>query len=215
MNRRIPPVLEQLLHAADGRAVDDAWAGFLEEYSRLILHSARSFGGSHDAVMDRYAYVLEQLRRDEFHRLRAYAADGRGKFTTWLVVVVRRLCLDRERARYGRSDRGPPELHRRRQQLADLVAADVDPELLPVNAPSPEDDLRRSELNAGLEEAMARLEPADRVILRLRYQDEVPAGEIARICSMPSVFHVYRRLNRIYEQLRKALLNAGIRNAAP
>jgi DNA-directed RNA polymerase specialized sigma24 family protein len=44
--------------------------------------------------MDGYAYVLEALRSDDYRRLRAYAADGRSKFSTWLVVVARRLCLD-------------------------------------------------------------------------------------------------------------------------
>jgi hypothetical protein len=52
-----------LLHADDGQALDRAWSGFVEEYGRLILHVARAQGGQHDDIMDRYTYVLEQLRR--------------------------------------------------------------------------------------------------------------------------------------------------------
>jgi RNA polymerase sigma factor (sigma-70 family) len=215
MSRRNPPALERLLRADDGTALDGAWSEFLEEYSRLILHGARSFGGSNDAVMDRYAYVLEQLRRDDFRRLRRYASDGRGKFTTWLVVVVRRLCLDQERARYGRPRGGSPEQHRQRRDLADLIGVEVDPELLPAPTSSPEDDAVRGELHAELRGAVASLDPSERLLLRLRFQDEVPASEIARIYSLPNVFHVYRRLNRICDRLRQALLEAGVSDPAP
>lgn len=62
--------------------------------------------------MDRYAHVLDKLQVDDFRRLRTFVADGRGKFTTWLTVVVRRICLDHHRQRYGRvRERGRPEWH--------------------------------------------------------------------------------------------------------
>jgi len=207
--------VERLLQATEGASVDGAWREFLEEYSRLIMHGARSLGGSHDAVMDRYAYVLEQLRRDDFHKLRGYAADGRGKFTTWLLVVVRRLCLDEARRRYGRPSGEPSERDRARRRLADLVAAEVDPDLLPGSTRSPEEDLRTNELHGELHAAVAQLEPSERLLLRLRFQDEVPVTEIARICSFPNVFHVYRCLNRIFDRLRRDLLDAGVRDANP
>lgn len=54
----------------------------------------RRFRGGHDAAMDRYAYMLAQLRCSDFTPLQCHAADGRSAFTTWLVVVARRLCLD-------------------------------------------------------------------------------------------------------------------------
>ena len=44
--------------------------------------------------MDHYAFMLDRLQEDGFHRLRAFAGDGRGQFTTWLVVVARRLCVE-------------------------------------------------------------------------------------------------------------------------
>jgi hypothetical protein len=42
-----------------------------------------------------------------------------------------------------------------------------------------------------------------------------PSAEIARIGSFPTVFHVYRRLNGIFEELRQTLHEAGVRDAAP
>ena len=81
---------------------EPAWAAFLSKHSGLLLHVARSLGGDDDAAMDRYAFMLDALRRDGCLRLRGYVADGRSQFSTWLIVVARRLCLDEYRHRYGR-----------------------------------------------------------------------------------------------------------------
>jgi len=62
-----------------------------------LLHTARTRHPDYDTAMDGYADVLEALRRDDFRRLRGCAADGRSKFTTWLMVVTRRLLLDSPR----------------------------------------------------------------------------------------------------------------------
>lgn len=216
VRRSIPPPLEHLLEANDRASCEAAWAAFLDQYSRLILHVARSIGGSHDAAMDRYAHALEQLRRDDYQRLRSFAADGRGKFTTWLVVVVRRLCLDQARTRYGR-DRGGGsafvDARATRRRLVDLVGADVDTDLLASAGGNPEDDAAAAELRERLRTAIADLDPGERLMLRLRFQDEVPVKEIARVLSLPSVFHVYRSLNRILEQLRTTLRAAGVDGA--
>lgn len=215
MSRSSPAALERLLGAADSSARESAWSEFLDEYNRLILHGARSLGGPQDAVMDRYAFVLERLRRDDFARLRGYAADGRGKFTTWLLVVVRRLCLDEARSRYGRQRGGSPELHRQRREVADLVAVEFDPDLLETAGPSPEQAARMSDLRERLRGAVEQLDSRERLMLRLRYHDEVAVAEMARILSFPNVFHVYRRLNHVLEKLRDALRDAGVEDARP
>src|SRR5262249_41817793 len=101
----LPAELSQLLAAAEPQGAEGAWGEFVHAHSRLLLHVARSMAKDHDDAMDRFAYLLEQLRRDDCRRLRGFVADGRSKFTTWLVVVARRLCLDYDRRRYGRADR--------------------------------------------------------------------------------------------------------------
>ena len=97
MDVPVPYELSHLLAHLEPPARDEAWTAFVQANSKLILFVAHSLGSDHDDVMDRYTFILDQLRRDDFHRLRAYGADGRGKFTTWLVVVARRLCLDHRR----------------------------------------------------------------------------------------------------------------------
>src|SRR5690242_433674 len=122
-----PPELARLFTAADPPTHDAAWAAFVAAHSRLLLHTARSLNHDYDAAMDGYAHVLEALRSDNYRRLRAYVADGRGKFSTWLVVVARRLCLDFHRQRYGRwrgSD--ADEAHATRARLVDLISEEID-----------------------------------------------------------------------------------------
>src|SRR5678816_3144652 len=61
----------------------------------------------------------------------------------------------------------------------------------------PEGNLRAIELSGALEEVMATLAPADQVLLRLRFDDDLSAQQIARTLRFPSQFHVYRRINAL------------------
>jgi RNA polymerase sigma factor (sigma-70 family) len=204
---RSPPTqLRQLLEAADGPDQERAWTEFLDAYSRLILYVARQIPRDHDVVMDRYAFVLERLREQSCRRLRTFAADGRGKFTTWLMVVVRRLCLDHDRLKHGRAPkpgaRGSSTPPRR---LMELV---LDPEVLdrlPSGGPSADEELERDQMLQKLGAAVATLSPSDQLLLTLRYHDDRSAREIASLMSLPTAFHVYRRLNRVHGSLRQAL----------
>src|SRR4051794_9039666 len=161
----LPRVLEQSARATDGSAIlpldlqrlldgphaaarEAAWAALVQSHSRLLLHTACSVVADYDAAMDAYAYVLETLREDDFRRLRTFAADGRSSFGTWLVVVVRRLCIDRHRRRYGRLPRGTHDVataeHQRaaRRRLLDLTASPIDAlELTDDSAAAPDAEL--------------------------------------------------------------------------
>jgi RNA polymerase sigma factor (sigma-70 family) len=208
-----------LLDHPEQSARDEAWTVFVQGNSKLILYVARSLGGDHDDVMDRYAFVLAQLRRDDFHRLRAYGNDGRGKFTTWLVVVVRRLCLDHRREKYGRvrgDDGNLEDGHRMRGRLVDLISDEgALTELVDASASGPEERLRAAQLDDALKSAVSALEPEDRLLLRLRFEDDLSAIEIARLMSCRSPFDVYRRLRRVLGALRTALVSRGIGEPAP
>jgi DNA-directed RNA polymerase specialized sigma24 family protein len=103
MSAASPSELPALLHAPTQAAREEAWAGFVAAYSEPILRVVRSLGGDHDLVMDRYAFVLDHLRENDCQRLKTFARPGAGPFALWLVVVVRRLCLDHHRARFGRA----------------------------------------------------------------------------------------------------------------
>ena len=215
MSAVLPAELSWLLAASDTNAQDQAWAAFVAEHSRLLLSVARSLNSDRDAAMDGYTYVLEQLRADGCRRLRAFAPDGRSKFSTWLVVVARRLCVDQRRSRYGRMrDDDSVAVMAARRRLLDLVA-EMDPDEIASKGVDPSQSLQAGELHEALEAALARLAPADRVLLKLRFEDDLSAREIAAVLRMPTLFHVYRRLDALLKELRAALRTRGVEEAEP
>jgi RNA polymerase sigma factor (sigma-70 family) len=166
--------------------------------------------------MDAYAYLLEQLRSDDFRRLRAYTAQSDCRFTTWLVVVARRLCLDRVRQQYGRQRSAGHQNHEVRRRLVDLLADALDAsELADPADHNPETHLRANELNRALLSALMGLEPRDRLLLKLRFADGLAAREIGQVMRFPTPFHVYRRLNTLLRELRTALAQRGVQDAEP
>jgi RNA polymerase sigma factor (sigma-70 family) len=208
MAEDFPSELSSLLGATDAAAREAAWPAFLNSYSRLLLHVARQVGHDYDAAMDAYTYIVEQLRAGDYHRLRGYAGDGRSKFTTWLVVVARRLCLDHLRHRYGRvRENGDAQdtSHAGRRRLEDLLAEQVDVTDLPDAAAGPDAELIASEQSCRLAARLSELEPRDRLLLKLRFEDDLSAREIASLVGYPTPFHVYRRLNTLLVSLRARL----------
>ena len=80
----------------------EAWTTFLESYSSDILQIVQVFEREPDCRTDCFLFVCQQLSKNQFRRLRRFQPGGRARFTTWLQVVVRNLCLDWHRQEYGR-----------------------------------------------------------------------------------------------------------------
>ena len=201
----------------DSSQLEAAWRGFVTEHTRLLLHVARSLFKTHDEVMDAYAYILEQLRANDCRRLRDFAANPRSRLSTWLVVVSRRLCLDFYRRRYGRDHGGTAGDQRAmRRRLQNLVGEDVEVHELPATRIVGADMLmRQAELQNALDRALNEVGVSDRLLLRLRFDDELSAQEIARLLGFSSAFHVYRRVNALLARLRRSLEAQGIESALP
>lgn len=221
MGSTLPPELARLFDADDSVSRDQAWGVFVRRYSRLLFHAAKSTTDGYDDTMDRYTFVLDQLCEGDFQRLRRYASDGRTQFSTWLVLVARRVCIDYHRARYGRRradgpDCAPSDATTSRRQLVDLLGARIDIEAIADGArPSPELALRAAELRQALGNALAQLPAKDRILLKLRFEDDASAREIATMMSFPSQFHVYRRLTTVMGQLRRHLQSRGVGDPRP
>lgn len=212
-----PSELGKLLSASREDAKEQAWEQFLAAHSRLMLHTVRQTSRGHDETMDRYAFVLDKLRVNDYQRLQAYRPDERTRFTTWLVVVVRRLCVDHHRAVYGRprgSEVSPAAIARR--DLAELVTTKVDIDAVADQADlSPEQQLRAKQLHESLSAAIAALTPRDRLLIRLRFDDAIPVKEISDLMGFPSQFHVYRQLKTVFRHLRRQLSVSGFRDGRP
>ncbi len=207
-----PPELVRLLDHAAAPDFEARWADFVRVFSRLLLHTSRKVTTDADGAMDAYAYILEQLRKDDCHRLRAFTDDGRARFTTWLVVVARRLCLDHHRSRYGRARaQADPQERASRRKLENLVSDELDAGSIAADAAgSPDAALQRAELTGALAQVLQGLAPRERLLLTLRFEDDESASRIARLLGYPTAFHVYRHLNSLLGRLRKQLQDKGI-----
>ena len=213
-----PPELQDLLQASSATARDEAWSRFVARFSPLLLHTARTVAREQDRTMDAYAHLLEQLREDDSRRLRRYLENTGAQFTTWLVVVARRLCVDFLRQRYGRAPTAPGKAadHATRRRLEDLIAVEIDEvTALAETRAGPDESLRRCDLHLALQAALAQLPPAHRLLLGLRFEDNLPVREIAKLLRYPTPFHVYRTLNAVLAELRQVLAARGVADAEP
>jgi RNA polymerase sigma factor (sigma-70 family) len=218
----VPDEVQRLLGAAPGSEADQAWSGFLAAYSGLLLRAATLHGADYDAVLDRYAYMLDELRRDDCRRIRRFVADGRAGFSSWLTVVARRLCLDHHRSRYGRRRRAAGFESAMmacgfaaRRRLADLGSAVEDLDTVEdTGARGMDDALDDQHRRELLARAVALLSPADQILLRLRFEQGLSAREIAPVVGLRTPFHVYRRLQSVCGSLRAGMALAGGRRLA-
>jgi RNA polymerase sigma factor (sigma-70 family) len=210
-----PIALGQLLAASDSIVREAAWDELITKHTRLLLAVARSFGGGHDEAMERYSYILEKLLESDFRRLRTFDAESGASFSTWLTVATRRLCLDHHRSRYGRhrptvTDQADP-LRALRRCIVDSVSSDVDADSLSDSTLVPGDaQAMIDERDTALRRELMRLAPRDRLLLALRFEDDLSASRISRILGLATPFNVYRRLNVVLRQLRAALESRGI-----
>ena len=217
MTQPVPRQLSELLNAPHAAARNGAWNAFMGEYSKLLLRTAQRASSSHDDAMDHYAFILEQLQEDDFRRLRRFAAGGRGRFSTWLVVVARRLCVDRHRHQYGRpqavrdSGQADAVAQTTRRNLLDLIANEIDVDRLEdEDSLHPDAELLSAERRQTLTAAVAELGLDDQLLLTLRFEDDISVQKIAPMIGLQSRFQVHRRLRHVLEQLRRKLIARGM-----
>lgn len=213
----VPPRLTAILEAPDPGAREVAWEEFVREYSGIILHAVRNRSSSQDEAMDRYVFALEQLKAEGFKRLRTFSANGRGEFTTWLFVVVRRLGVDHHRREFGRLKTAPGSAasgsleQAARHRLARFLAEEMDLDRIrDSHTPDPETAAFLEERRQALGQALDGLEPRDRLLVTLRFVDGLAVREIAQAMGFQSPFQVYRRLEKILSSLKDRLLSRGI-----
>lgn len=90
------------------------------------------------------------------------------------------------------------------------MAVQLDPEWRSTTDETPDAALLQEEISGALHAALATLDSDDRSLLALRFEDARPVSEIAAILHLPTVFHVYRRLNAALGVLRRALARRGL-----
>jgi RNA polymerase sigma factor (sigma-70 family) len=168
--------------------------------------------------MDRYRHLVEALSADDYRRLRGYRVDSRSSFAAWLTVVSRRLSVDFERSRGGRADRGvggtSEDRRKIRRRLLDLVGTAEDPDSLASSDVGVAETLESEERREAVERALGELPPRDRLLIKLRFEDDLSVREIADVMGFPSVFHVYRRLRPVLASIKGTLVSEGVDDAS-
>ena len=202
----IQHVLE-LIHA---RQHEEAWTLFLSEYGNLTFQVVRHFESDADNASDCFQFVSEQLVKDSFRRLRKFEPSGPARFSTWLRAVVRNLCIDWRRKEFGRRRTLDPL-----PQFTDLnhAAEAADPQ------PDPEAQTILHERRTLVNVALLRLENRDRLLLRLRFEEELTLDQIAKLLDLGNAQRVDRQIKHALALLNTELKSRSDRghgkNSAP
>jgi RNA polymerase sigma-70 factor (ECF subfamily) len=186
----------------------------MSDTERSLIQRAQK--GDHDAFAllvnehQRYVYNLAlRVLKDENEALdltqetfiRAWTAlpnfRGQSRFRTWLYRIVTNLCYNRL-----------PNLRRSLHELGEDVVEEI-PETKAAFA-NPARRLESKELREHLHRAVDALDEHYRLLIAMRYQDELSYDEIASTLNLPlgtvktGLFRAKERLRRAYEAYEEA-----------
>jgi RNA polymerase sigma-70 factor (ECF subfamily) len=179
------PETEQHLIQRARQGDQEAFAALVAEHQRYVYNLALRVLKNEEEALD--------LAQETF--VRAWTAlpnfRGQSRFRTWLYRIVTNLCYNRL-----------PNLRRSLNELGDDTIADI-PET-DVAFADPAHGLESRELRLYLHRAIDQLEENYRLLISLRYQNELSYEEIAAMLNLP-LGTVKTGLFRAREQLRRAL----------
>lgn len=174
----------------DAELVARARRGDEAAFEQLVLRHQRYAFNLAYRVIGNYAEA-EDVTQEAF--VRAWRGlpgfRGQARFTTWLYRIVYNLCLNRL-----------PRLRRELLQAEPLEEAVVNP------APAPPDVFEVQERLAFLHEELNRLPAKYRLVLTLRYLQDLSYAEIAAALDVPMgtvKTHLHRARRLLTERLRQ------------
>ncbi len=161
----------------------DAFAALVDEHQRYVYNLALRVVKDENEALD--------LTQETF--VRAWTAlpnfKGQSQFRTWLYRIVTNLCYNRL-----------PYLRRSLNDLGD----DVMEEIPEPNFNVPAQEFESNETRRYLHQAIENLDENYRLLITLRYQNELSYEEIASTLNLP-LGTVKTGIFRAKEQLRKSL----------
>lgn len=180
----MPDVEQHLIQQAQ-KGDQEAFAGLVTEHQRYVYHLALRVLKNEEEALD--------LAQETF--VRAWTAlpnfRGQSQFRTWLYRIVTNLCYNRL-----------PNLRRSLNERGDDVIAEI-PET-EIAFDNPAHGFESRELRFYLHKAIDDLDENYRLLISLRYQNELSYEEIANMLNLP-LGTVKTGLFRAKEQLRRAL----------
>jgi RNA polymerase sigma-70 factor (ECF subfamily) len=160
----------------------DAFRRLFERHKDRVYSVALYFFGGDEATA---ADVTQQVFLKLFTRIGQF--QGEAEFTTWLYRLTTNACVDEQRKR------------RRVQQFGDDFELSE-----PGGGRTQEESVARAEVRRSVERAVAALKPKLRVVMLLKYFEEMSYEEIARVLGL-SKGTVASRLNRGHKVLARKL----------
>ncbi len=159
----------------------DAFAALFEANKDKVYSIALRYSGDPAAAMD--------LSQEVFLKVLGKIGEYRGQsaFETWLYRVVVNACLDH---------------HRRRRKLLPLVGEFLD--LFRTSRDGALGTILRDEMQRNVQHVVGKLPSDLRIVVILRYTEELSYDQIAEIVGVP-VGTVASRLNRAHKILERRL----------
>jgi RNA polymerase sigma-70 factor (ECF subfamily) len=174
---------EQILIQQAQKGDHDAFAALVDEHQRYVYNLALRVVKDENEALD--------LTQETF--VRAWTAlpnfKGQSQFRTWLYRIVTNLCYNRL-----------PNLRRSLNDLGDDVMEDI-PE---TGSNTPAQEFESNETRKHLHQAIDDLDAHYKILITLRYQNELSYDEIASTLNLP-LGTVKTGIFRAKEQLRKSL----------
>jgi RNA polymerase sigma factor (sigma-70 family) len=209
------------LHAEDlalacacSRGTEAAWEEFVAKFRPVLQAAARSIAGAAGQELADSIYAdlfgLEQREVDGQMRRRSLFDyfHGRSKLSTWLRAVLAQRHVDARRAsqRFESLEAGEPDdAVRLQSQISNFRSQN--PGARPPVPPDPDRSRYLAALESVLSEALAALEPRDRLRLASYYADGRTLAEVGRMLGEHEAT-VSRKLARTIQSLRKQVERA-------
>lgn len=255
---------DSFLKHVDAGELEEAWNLFLDDYSGVVFQVIRQIERDSDYIPDCFQFVCEQLSANSLRRLRKFRPEGGAHFSTWLRAVVRNLCLDWRRRRFGRhrifksiarlslfdqevfrsfyerrlsfdnafhslQSLYPSVTHSQLaasrlrvegslsvkqrglldSRLSEQTRPNEDAGLASVNipdpAPNPESQAAKKESAQALRRALGHLPSRERLLIRLRYEQELTLEQVANMLDLGNAQRADREIKTVLTKLRKEL----------
>ena len=185
---------ETAIVAAAVQGSEHAFQTLVERYQRpvfsLVVRMVRDPGIAEDVTQEVFVKAWRALAR----------YDPRRRFASWLFKIASNAAID----------------HLRRKQLPTTPIETGDPDKSSILDRTPDERaesadtlVKRRELKAALEEAIAALRPEYRLVVLLRFKEELPYREIAEVTGMP-LGTVKTNLRRARREIEDRLRGEGV-----
>ena len=159
-----------------------------------------------------YVYVLDKLMENNYAVINAF--QGRSTFKTYLFSITNRLAIDFYRHRYGKTSKksNPEQPVPKKNRLKIVSVIDQenlsDEERLDETVMNREDEEVKKRLEGIVKSQLSELSSEDRLLLKMKYEDNFKVSEIAEILKLDQK-KTYRKINTLLSSFKEEFLKEG------